>query len=89
MSEANAPLQPGPDTGRETGTVVRRSWRMRMIGYACLAAILGLSITILHLLWPTALMFALFMTLGQGAFGAAMIVYAIVIFSDLRRRKVL
>lgn len=73
----------------DTGTHVRTSWRIRLITSACLFTLFGLGITIVHLVWPSPIMFALFMTLGQGAFGIAMVLYLVVIFIDLRRRKVL
>lgn len=56
---------------------------------ACLLALLGLAVTVVHLLWPSPLLFMLFMTLGQGSFGIAVVLYAIVILADLRHRKVL
>lgn len=86
----NEPLPQEPGTGAgETGTSVRRIWRIKLVTAACLLALLGLGVSIVHLVWPSPLMFALFMTLGQGAFGAAMVLYAIVIFADLKKRKVL
>ena len=83
----NETTTPAPAT--ERGTNIRTSWRIRLVTAACLATLLGLGVTIVHLIWPSPLMFALFMTLGQGALGVAMILYAIAIFADLKRRKVL
>jgi hypothetical protein len=34
-------------------------------------------------------MFAMFMTVGQGSFAIAMALYLVVIFADLRRKRVL
>lgn len=71
-------------------TVVQsRGWSVLLITAACMLALLGLGVTIVHLAWPSPLMFALFMTLGQGSFGLAMLLYLIVIFMDLRLRRVL
>ncbi len=83
------PKLPIPAPSGDTETHVRRSWRISLITAACFCALLGLGVTLVHLVWPSPLLFALFMTIGQGAFGVAMILYAVVIFSDLRRRRVL
>jgi len=72
-----------PDTGIHQS---RLAW---LVTAACILAMAGLGVTILHFLWPTPLMFALFMTAGQGSFGVAMAIYLFVIFADLRRRRVL
>ena len=64
----------------------RLAW---LVTVACLLALFGLGVTVLHLLWPSPLMFALFMTAGQGSFGIAMALYLVVIFADLRRSRVL
>ena len=52
-------------------------------------AMVGLVLTILHLAWPSPLMFTLFMLFGQSAFGLAMVIYGWVILRDLRHRKAL
>ena len=62
---------------------------MWLLSGASLMTLLGLGVTIVHFLKPTPLMFSLFMIVGQGSFGLAMLLYAIVIFKDLRRRRVL
>ncbi len=67
----------------------RRSRLAGLVTTACVLALLGLVVTLAHFLWPTPLMFAIFMTVGQGSFGLAMLIYAIVILADLRRRRVL
>jgi len=64
----------------------RLAWRVTV---ACVLALFGLATTIVHFLWPTPLMFALFMTAGQGSFALAMLIYLFVIIADLRRRRVL
>ena len=73
----------------ERGPGLRRSRLAGLVTLACLLAMLGLGVTIAHFLWPTPLMFALFMTAGQGSFGLAMAIYLVVILADLRRRRVL
>ncbi len=83
------PTSPAPSATGGTETHVQRSWRIRLVTGACLSALLGLGVSLVHLVWPSPLMFALFMTLGQGAFGVAMVLYAITIFADLKKRKVL
>jgi len=62
---------------------------LRLTSIACSLGLLGLFVSVLHFVWPTALTFALFMLLGQGSFGLALLVYAFAILYDLRRRKVL
>jgi hypothetical protein len=71
------------------GPGLRRSRLSTLVTASCALALLGLLVTLLHFLWPTPLMFALFMTVGQGSFGLAMTLYAVVILADLRRRRVL
>ena len=71
------------------GTELRRSRLAWLVTAACVLALLGLGVTIVHFLWPIPLMFALFMTVGQGSFAVAMAIYLVVIFADLRRRGVL
>lgn len=66
-----------------------RGWPLRLVSAACLLALLGIGVSVVHFLWPVPLMFALFMTVGQGSFGLAMLLYLAVIFVDLRRSKVL
>ena len=65
------------------------SWSLRLISAACLLALLGIGVSVVHFLWPAPIMFALFMTVGQGSFGLAMLLYLAVIFIDLRRSRVL
>lgn len=57
--------------------------------FAVILALLGLAVSLAHFLWPTPLLFALFMIVGQGAFGLAMLLYAVAILRDLRAKKVL
>jgi hypothetical protein len=66
-----------------------RTWSLRLVTAACLLALLGIGVSVAHFLWPTPLLFALFMTAGQGSLGLAMLLYLAVIFIDLRRSKVL
>jgi hypothetical protein len=61
----------------------------RPLALASLLTLIGLAVTFCHFLLPSPLMFTLFMTLGQGAFGLAIVIYFWVILRDLRRRRVL
>ena len=76
MSEGTAPNMPSKTT-------------LRLISIACVLGLLGIAVSIVHFISPTALTFALFMLVGQGSFGAALLVYAFAVLRDLRRRKVL
>ena len=60
-----------------------------MIRVAVVLTLIGLAVSLAHLLWPTPLLFALFMIAGQGAFGLAMVLYAVTILKDLRSKRVL
>ena len=71
------------------GPGLRRSRLSVLVTVSCVFALLGLAVTVAHFLWPTPLMFALFMIVGQGSFAIAMVLYMIVILADLRRRRVL
>ncbi len=62
---------------------------MKLLTAACVLALFGIVLSLAHFIWPTPLLFALFMLLGQGAFGLAMALYVAVIVRDLRSRKVL
>jgi hypothetical protein len=85
MSDAQAPV-PAPGGG-ETRRVSLFSSRMIVVSAAL--ALVGLALTLAHFIWPTPLMLTLFMILGQGAYGAAIVLYFLVIFVDLRRKKIL
>ena len=61
----------------------------RLVKAASLMALVGLGVTVAHLLVPSPALFALFMTVGQGAFGLAVVLYVAMVLTDLRRRKVL
>ena len=60
-----------------------------MIRAAAILALVGLAVSLAHFLWPTPLLFALFMIVGQGAFGAAMVLYLVAILRDLKAKRVL
>jgi hypothetical protein len=60
-----------------------------MIRAAVVLALAGLGVSLAHFLWPTPLLFALFMIVGQGCFGLAIVLYAAAILKDLRAKKVL
>lgn len=85
------PLSQAGSTSPETST--RRSEvappSNRKLRAAVVLALLGLGVTLWHLVWPSPLMFTLFMFVGQGAFAIAMFLYALVIVRDLRRRRAL
>jgi len=76
MSDAPAPIP------RAAGPV-------RLVTVACVMALIGVLFSLAHFIWPTPLLFALFMIVGQGSFGLALLLYAVAIFSDLKRQKVL
>jgi hypothetical protein len=71
------------------GPGLSRSRLSQLVTVSCVLALLGLVVTIVHFIWPTPLMFALFMIVGQGSFAVAMVLYLVVILADLRRRRVL
>ena len=71
----------------ENTIVVSRS--SGLLTLAGVLALVGVLVSGFHFLFPTPLNFALFMIVGQGAFGLAMVLYGVVILQDLRRRKVL
>jgi hypothetical protein len=56
---------------------------------ACVLALVGLAISLLHLVHPSPLFFALFMIAGQGCLGVAAVIYGVLIVKDLRAKKVL
>ena len=62
---------------------------VRLVTAACIMALIGVGFSLLHFLFPTPLLFSLFMIVGQGSFGAALVLYAGAIFTDLKRQKVL
>jgi len=62
---------------------------VRLVTAACIQALVGVGISLLHFLSPTPLLFALFMIVGQGSFGLALLLYVIAIIRDLRKQKVL
>jgi hypothetical protein len=80
-------LKPGADPG--PSTAVHRSRLAWLVTLSCILALFGLAVTIVHLVWPSPLMFAMFMTVGQGSFGIAMALYLVAIIADLKRSKVL
>lgn len=89
-----APAAPVPESrppaqAPDAATQLRRSRLSALVTAACILALVGLGVTIVHLVWPTPLLFALFMTVGQGSFAIAMVIYILVILADLRRRKVM
>lgn len=83
LSQAASPTPPAEPTTRAAETP---GFALRG---ALALALVGLGITLWHLLWPSPLAFTAFMILGQGAFGVAMAIYVWVILRDLRRRRAL
>jgi fatty acid desaturase len=61
----------------------------RGLRLAAFLALFGLLLSIIHFIWPSPLMFTIFMLFGQSAFGVAMVLYGWVILRDLRHRKAL
>jgi len=62
---------------------------IRLVTAACMMALIGVAFSLAHFLRPTPLLFALFMIVGQGSFGLALLLYVVAIFRDLKRQKVL
>jgi hypothetical protein len=60
-----------------------------LVPTAVVLALVGLTVSVAHFLFPTPLLFALFMIVGQGSFAVAMVLYASAIVLDLRAKKVL
>ncbi len=60
-----------------------------MIVTAVVLTLVGLLVSLAHFLWPTPLLFSLFMIVGQGAFGAGMVLYLVAILKDLKSKRVL
>ena len=60
-----------------------------LITASCVMALIGVAISLLHFFRPTPLLFSLFMIVGQGSFGAALVLYAVAIVRDLKRQNVL
>ena len=61
----------------------------RTLRAAAILALFGIVLSIIHLVWPSPLMFTVFMLFGQSAFGLAMVLYGWVILKDLKHRKAL
>ena len=69
--------------------VVASKMTVRLTTIACVLGLVGIFFSLLHLVWPTPLNFALFMIVGQGSFFAALAVYAVAVIRDLKRKNVL
>lgn len=78
MSDAPPPTPPAPPAGP-----------VGFVTAACVLALIGVGFSLAHFLWPTPLLFALFMIVGQGAFGLALLLYGVAILKDLKRKNVL
>jgi len=60
-----------------------------LVTAACILALIGVTFSLAHFVSPTPLLFTLFMIVGQGSFGLALLLYVIAILRDLKRQKVL
>jgi hypothetical protein len=72
-----------------TGPLTPSKVSLRLTTAACILGLVGIFFSLLHFVMPNALTFALFMMLGQGSFGVGLLLYAVAVFRDLRRKKVL
>lgn len=66
-----------------------RRTRVRLLDASCILTMLGLLVSLVHFIKSTPLTFSLFMTVGQGAFALAMLLYVVSVVWDLRRRRIL
>ena len=69
--------------------IVWRSMFNREGAFNSFLALFGILLTIIHLVWPSPLMFTIFMLFGQSSFAAGMVLYGFVILRDLKHRKAL
>jgi hypothetical protein len=76
-------------TAPAAGTAAAPGRPQRALRLSVALALFGILMSMIHLIWPSPLMFTLFMMFGQSAFGLAMVIYGWVIFKDLRKRKAL
>ncbi|MCI0342500.1 MAG: hypothetical protein L0216_15395 [Planctomycetales bacterium] len=60
-----------------------------VVSAACLLTLLSVGVALAHFLVPTPLLFALLMSVGNGAYALALVLYVAVVLTDLRRRRVL
>ncbi|HZN63398.1 MAG TPA: hypothetical protein VFC90_13410 [Planctomycetota bacterium] len=84
LSQAETPAAPAPDPVPPATKSSRNIMRAALV-----FALFGLAVSMWHFLWPSELAFTAFMTIGQGSFGLAIVIYIWMIFRDLRRRKAL
>ena len=61
----------------------------RGLRLAIALALFGILLSIIHLAWPSPLMFTVFMLFGQSSFALAVAIYGIIILRDLKHRKAL
>ena len=83
-AKAASPPATAPGTARFQSRPPTRGMRV-----AAGLGLFGILVTLIHLVFPSPLMFTIFMLFGQSAFALAMGVYAWVILRDLRHRKAL
>jgi len=86
--EVAVPLRRETDVFRRLDRTAPR-WQRRLTFTAVGAVLVVLALSVLHFLWPTPVTLALLMSLGNGAFGLGIVCYALVVVSDLRRRRAL
>ncbi len=72
-----------------TSTLSPSRMSLRLATAACVLGLVGIVFSLIHFIWPSALTFALFMILGQGSFGLALLAYAGAVVRDLKKRKIL
>ena len=77
MSDTGSPAAPQKPLDRLL-------WRL-----ACLLVLVGMTLSLVHFLSQKAWAFALFGTVGAVSTGGGMLVYGVVVFRELRFRKVL
>ena len=84
LSQAATPAPPSTAQAPVADTKTRNLLRVSVV-----LALVGIAVAMWHFLWPSELAFTAFMTVGQGSFGVAIVVYIWVILRDLRRRRAL
>jgi len=84
LSQASTPSPPSSVVIPPASAASRRIMRTALV-----LALFGLAVSMWHFLWPSELAFTAFMSIGQGSFGLAIVIYIWMIIRDLRRRRAL
>jgi hypothetical protein len=84
LSQAATPSPPSSAAIPPASAASRRIMRTALV-----LALFGLAVSMWHFLWPSELAFTAFMSIGQGSFGLAIVIYIWMIIRDLRRRRAL